>query len=104
MAQDPGQIREEIEHTRAELAATVQALGEKADVKGRIKSSAAETIDRVQDKTRDLREHLNDATPDGAKQTLAAVIQKAAERPAPLWLGVGFVTGLLIGRQMGRGA
>ena len=104
MAQDPSEIRDEIAQTRAELAATVQALGEKADVKGRIKSSAAETIDRVQDKTRDLREHLTEAAPDGAKQSLATVIQKAAERPAPLWVGVGFVTGLLIGRQLGRAA
>lgn len=36
MAEDPGQIREEIEHTRQELAGTIQALGAKADLKGRV--------------------------------------------------------------------
>ena len=35
MGQEPSQIREEIEETRAEMGDTVDALAHKTDVKGR---------------------------------------------------------------------
>ena len=57
MAEDPGEIREAIAQTREDLAQTIQALGEKADVKQQagkkleeVKASAADTMGKVEDK------------------------------------------------------
>ena len=44
---DPEQIQREIERTRAELAATVAAVAEKADVKTQAKRRVEETQARV---------------------------------------------------------
>ncbi|MGI5215361.1 DUF3618 domain-containing protein [Plantactinospora sp. CA-290183] len=44
---NPEALRAEIRQTRAELGETVQALAAKADVKARIKGSAAQTRERV---------------------------------------------------------
>jgi hypothetical protein len=45
VAEDPGQIREAIAETRSEIADTVQALGEKADIKARVGTTVQETTD-----------------------------------------------------------
>ena len=47
MAEDPGQIREAIEQTRADIGETVQAIGDKADVKGRAAQKAAARRDQL---------------------------------------------------------
>jgi hypothetical protein len=44
---DPALLREEIRLTRAELGETVQALAAKADVKARVRRSAAHSADRA---------------------------------------------------------
>lgn len=44
---DPEALREGIKRTRAELGETVQALAGKADVKARLKGSAAQATARV---------------------------------------------------------
>lgn len=46
---DTEALRAEIERTRAELGETVQALAAKADVKGRLKDSAAQTRARMRE-------------------------------------------------------
>ena len=43
MAQDASEIREAIEQTRDEIGETVQAIGQKADVKARASEKVAET-------------------------------------------------------------
>ncbi len=40
MGQDPDAIRHEVEHTREQMGETIDALGHKADVKGRTKENA----------------------------------------------------------------
>ncbi len=47
MGQDPGEIREEIEDTRARMGETVEAIGYKTDVKTRAKDSVSEKKDAV---------------------------------------------------------
>jgi MYXO-CTERM domain-containing protein len=47
-------IREEIANGRAELAETVQALVEKADVKARVKEAVSENAEHVQQKASEL--------------------------------------------------
>ena len=94
MGQDPSEIREEIEETRARMGDTVEAIGYKTDVRSRAKES-------IQDKTGHLREKISGATPDagdvkgGARQAVGV----AQENPIGLALGamaVGFVAGMLV--------
>ena len=47
MGEDPGQIRQQIEETRAQMGDTVDALAYKADVKERAKDSITEKKDRA---------------------------------------------------------
>ncbi|MGI5149066.1 DUF3618 domain-containing protein [Plantactinospora sp. CA-294935] len=62
---NPEALRAEIRQTRAELGETVQALAAKADVKARIKGSAAQTRDRVKQRagqtTANVRSSVHDA-------------------------------------------
>lgn len=50
MVDQASKIREEIVNGRAELAETVQALVEKADVKGRVRDALTENADQLQQK------------------------------------------------------
>lgn len=54
-ATDVEVLREEIRRTRADLGETVQALAAKADVRARLRQSAAGTADRVRNTMRDPR-------------------------------------------------
>ncbi len=51
MAQDPGEIREAIEHTRQEIGETVQAIAEKTDVKARASKKMAESVGNLKAST-----------------------------------------------------
>ena len=57
MGKEPSEIREEIEQTRTEMGDTVEALGHKADVKGRAKDNIADKRDR-------LKERITGTAPD----------------------------------------
>jgi gas vesicle protein len=101
MGQDPSDIREEIEHTRAEMGSTVDALAHKADVKSRVKESFADKKERLRTQMQGTTSRLGDATPDtgqvkdGAKQAVGI----AEENPIGLALGgvaVGFIAGMLL--------
>lgn len=67
-ARDPEQIERDIERTRKELADTVAAVAEKADVKGQAKRKVNETKARVDER----RE---------------AAVSTARQNPAPLAIG-----------------
>ncbi|MFY1671821.1 DUF3618 domain-containing protein [Plantactinospora sp. WMMB334] len=62
---NPEALREDIRQTRAELGETVQALAARADVKARLKDSAAQTRDRVRQRagqtTANVRSSVHDA-------------------------------------------
>jgi len=101
MGQDPSDIREEIEHTRAEMGNTVDALAHKADVKSRVKESFADKKERMRTQMQGTTSRLGEATPDtgqvkdGAKQAVGI----AEENPIGLALGgvaVGFIAGMLL--------
>jgi hypothetical protein len=57
MAEAPDQIRNEIEETRARMSETVEAIGYRADVKGRAKEA-------IVDKTRGVVDRVTGAMPD----------------------------------------
>ena len=76
---DPAALRDEIERTRAELGATVQALAARADVRARVRRSAAHRAVAVRDSVRD-----------------------AGRRPAP-WLVIGAAAAVIAAVLVLRG-
>jgi ElaB/YqjD/DUF883 family membrane-anchored ribosome-binding protein len=94
MGQDPSEIRNDIEATRARMGDTAEALGHKADVPGRAKEAISDRVESV-------KSTISGSTPDkaevkdGAKQAVGI----AKENPLGLAIGataIGFVAGLLI--------
>lgn len=67
MADQASKIREEIVSGRAELAETVQALVEKADVKGRVRDALSENADYLQQKAAKTASQLADSGRNAAK-------------------------------------
>ena len=101
MGQDPSQIREEIEQTRAEMGDTVDALAHKTDVKGRVKESFADKKERLRNQMMGTTSRVGEATPDteqlkeGARQAAGV----AQENPIGLALGglaAGFLAGMML--------
>jgi gas vesicle protein len=90
VGQEPDRIRAEIEHTRAEMTETVDALGHKADVPSRAKEKIVGVKDKVAGGTPDSEQ---------VKQKARRGATVAQENPLGLALGsvaVGFVAGMLI--------
>jgi Protein of unknown function (DUF3618) len=123
VGQDPDQIRQDIEDTRAEMSQTVEAIGYKADVPSRAKDKVSETVDNVKNKvsgtatrakeavtgtTSRVAEaaggatsRVGDATPSGGevKQTARRAVGLAQENPLGLAVGavaLGFLAGLVV--------
>ena len=123
MGQDPDQIRQDIEDTRAEMSETVEAVGYKADVPSRAKDKVSETVDNVKNKvsgtaTRakeavvgtasragdavsDTTSRVGEATPSGGqvKQQAKRAVGLAQENPLGLAVGavaLGFLAGLAV--------
>jgi ElaB/YqjD/DUF883 family membrane-anchored ribosome-binding protein len=121
MGQDPDELREEIEQTRAEMSETVGAIGYKADVPSRAKEKVSAKVDNVKatvsgtatrakeavtgtasragDAVRGTASRVGDATPSGgdAKQSARRVAGLAQENPFGLAIGaaaLGFLAGL----------
>lgn len=91
MAEDTSEIREAIEQTRDEIGDTIQAIGEKADVKARageklaesrdaIKGSAADAKDKLGDVAQGVGDSLSNAT--GPAVSAAAEWTKSATHPS----------------------
>jgi hypothetical protein len=94
MGQDPHEIRQGIEETRAEMGDTVEALGHKTDVTGRAKDAVSDRVDS-------MRSKVVGSTPDSGqvKQKGRQVAGMAQENPLGLAIGsvaIGFVAGMLV--------
>ena len=123
MGQNPGQIRQDIEETRAEMSETVEAVGYKTDVPSRAKDKVSETVDNVKNKVSDTAtrakeavvgtasragdamsestSRVGDATPSGGpvKQQAKHAVGLAQENPLGLAVGaiaLGFLAGLAV--------
>lgn len=105
MGQEPSQIRQEIEDTRAEMGDTVDALAYKADVKTRVKESIADKRDRLVAQVQGTPHRVGEATPDGGeikegvREGAQQAVGVAQENPVGLALGgvaVGFLAGMLL--------
>jgi ElaB/YqjD/DUF883 family membrane-anchored ribosome-binding protein len=91
---DPERLRREIEETRDELGATVQALADKADVKGQM-------AEKVQETKEAMRERVSGATPEPA-QRAAAQVAEVAERRPPAAVAAVVALALLLLWLLGR--
>ena len=101
MGQEPSQIRQEIEETRAGMGETVDALAYKTDVKSRVKESISDKRDRVVGQLKGTSDKVGDVTPDGdqLKEGAERAVGVAQENPLGLALaGVagGFLAGMLL--------
>jgi hypothetical protein len=97
MGQEPREIREEIEQTRARMGDTVEALGYKTDVKTRAREKVSGTVQSAKDKVGGI----NEATPgrEDVKRRGRQAKGIAQENPIGLALGsvaVGFLAGMLV--------
>jgi ElaB/YqjD/DUF883 family membrane-anchored ribosome-binding protein len=101
MGQDPGQIRDDIDATRARMGDTAEALGHKADVPGRARDAISGKVESVKSTFSGAKDSVSEATPSGdnVKQGARQAVGIAKENPLGLAIGataVGFVAGLLI--------
>ena len=101
MGQDPSQIRQDIEHTRAEMGDTVEALGYKTDVPGRTRNRVQAMKDKVTGGAQSAQGRVSGATPDSeqVKQGAQQAVGMAQENPLGLAIGsvaVGFVAGMVM--------
>ena len=101
MGQEPSQIRQEIEETRAQMGDTVDALAYKTDVKTRVKESFADKRERLIEQVHGTTHRVGEATPDsgqvkdGARQAVGV----AQENPIGLAVG-GLAAGFLVGMML----
>jgi gas vesicle protein len=101
MGQEPSQIREEIEETRAEMGDTVDALAYKTDVKTRVKESISDKRERLISQVQGTTHKVGDATPDGqqVKEGAQQAVGIAQENPLGLAIGgiaAGFLAGMML--------
>ncbi len=79
MDQDPDTIRQVIADTREDLADTIAALGEKADIKARVSEKAHGTAEEVVDKTHAVVDQIQEAVPDQVGSAVSVVSTSAQE-------------------------
>jgi len=101
MGQDPDAIRHEVEQTREQMGETIDALGYKADVKGRARERVSDTVEGVKERMGMATGKVSDTTPDAEqmKQGARRAAGVAQENPLGLAVGAmaaGFLAGMLI--------
>jgi gas vesicle protein len=101
MGQDPSEIRNDIEETRARMGDTAEALGHKADVPGRTREAISDRVESVKSTFTGAKDSVSESTPSGGdvKQGAKQAVGIAKENPLGLAIGataVGFVAGLFI--------
>ena len=88
MGQDPSQIRNEIDETRARMGDTAEALGHKADVPGRAKEAISGRVESV-------KSTLSGSTPDkdDVKQEIELAKAELAQKGKTAGFGAGMFGG-----------
>ena len=92
MGQDPSEIRQEVEETRAQMGETVEALAHRADVKERAKESASDKLESVKGKASGSTSRARGKAKDSANRLSST----AQENPLGVAVG-GVALGLLAG-------
>ncbi|HZU59982.1 MAG TPA: DUF3618 domain-containing protein [Solirubrobacteraceae bacterium] len=102
-AQDPEQLRAEIEETREELGDTVEALAAKTDVKAQARRKVAQVKSSAGEKKDELLGKARESSPNGASAAATQASRKARENPVPVAALGAFAAGFLTGRLSKRG-
>ena len=98
----PEEIRADIEHTREALGDTVEALAEKADVKGQAKDRIVSIKDTAQHKKAEFASRARKATPESAGAGAQQVASTVKRQPVPFTAAGAFAAGVLAGWLFGR--
>jgi hypothetical protein len=77
MAEDPSAIREAINETRSDLAVTIDALGQKADVKARGADKLNEAKEQAKAQAKEVGGRIQQALPAEARPGVARAIDQA---------------------------
>jgi hypothetical protein len=102
VAEEASEVRAAIAQDRQDLADTVQALAQKADVKARLHDAVARTSEDLHQKAGELGDRLRGSTPDDAHRAVGTVAQRVRERPTLVMLVGVFFLGVLVGRRRAR--
>lgn len=77
MAKDPSELREAIRETRSNMAETIDALGQKADVKARGTERVNEAKNHAKVKASEISDRVQQALPEQARPGVATVVDRA---------------------------
>ena len=112
-ARTAGQVREDIEQTRAELGDTVAALAGKTDVKAQAKQTVSDTKESVGGKVSEIKDaatgkrdefiaSAQEATPESASDAGSRALALARENATALIAVGAFGLGVLLGGRRAR--
>jgi Protein of unknown function (DUF3618) len=120
MAQDAQDIRETIEQTRGQIGETLQAIGEKTDVKARATEKVSERREAliqssagVKAKLDEVAQRIEEGLPDAARPAVASAAQWAAtpgtadtgtlrRRRLAIYTGLAIVVAVMLARRARR--
>lgn len=77
MAEDPSELREAIRETRSNMAETIDALGQKVDVKAKGVKKANDVRKQAKAKASEIGDRVQQALPEQARPGAAAVVDQA---------------------------
>lgn len=98
----PEEIRTEIDQTREALGDTVDALAEKADVKGQAKDHIESIKATAHHQKAEFASRAREATPESARAGVQQVVSTVSRQPVPFTAAGAFATGALVGWLFGR--
>ncbi|MFG2989115.1 DUF3618 domain-containing protein [Streptomyces sp. NPDC048257] len=99
----PGELREQIEHTRDELGRTVEALAAKADIKAQAADKVALVTGQVRGRIEHAAHLASEKTPDPVlEQASRAAGAARANRTALLAVGAALIVFLVVRRKRGQ--
>jgi ElaB/YqjD/DUF883 family membrane-anchored ribosome-binding protein len=98
----PQELRRDIEQTRAELGDTVEALAEKADVKGQAQEQIASVKNTARQKKDELLGRVRETTPQSVQEQVQQLATTAQQKPTHTAASSAFVGGLVLGWLLGR--
>lgn len=95
MGQDPSEIRQEVEQTRAQIGETVEAVAYRADVKERAKESASEKLESMKGKASESTSRARGKAKDRASR-LSTTAQENPLGVAAGGVALGLLAGLVV--------
>jgi Protein of unknown function (DUF3618) len=113
VAEDPSAIRQAISEVRSDMAETIDALGQKADVKARGVEKLNEAKGQAKAKAAEVGDRMRQALPEQARPRVATVVDQAKsttstvggivrERPMVVAGAVVVIAAILLRRRRNR--